>query len=223
MAEIIMTNKFKAVLFDLDGTLLDTIEDLTDSMNVALAVCGFPQRTVTECKYFVGDGVLNFVLRALPKDVRKKETLDKMVEVYRKDYGQRWALKTRLYDGVPELLDGLVQRGIKMAVLSNKPDEFTRLMVAKMLDRWKFDSVRGERNGIPKKPDPMSAISIARELAVPAEQFLYVGDTNTDMQTAVCAGMYPIGALWGFRTADELLVNGAQTLIERPQELLKLV
>ncbi len=214
---------YKAVLFDLDGTLLDTIEDLTDSMNVALAACGFGQRSVAECKHFVGDGVLNFVLRALPKDARKKETLEKMVETYRKDYGERWAVKTRAYDGVAEMLDGLAAKGFKLAVLSNKPDEFTRLMVAKMLGGWKFDSVCGERKGIPKKPDPMAAVSIARTLATPVEQFLYLGDTDTDMQTAVCAGMYPVGALWGFRTADELLANGAQKLIERPQELLKLV
>lgn len=214
---------FKAILFDLDGTLLDTIEDLADSMNASLAACGFAQRSVAECKYFVGDGVLNFVLRAVPKDARKKETLDKMVQLFRQEYANRWALKTRPYDGVPEMLDGLAAKGLKMGVLSNKPDEFTKAMVAKMLDRWKFGIVCGERKGIPKKPDPMAAVSIARTLAVPAEQFLYVGDTNTDMQTAVCAGMYPVGALWGFRTADELLANGAQTLIERPQDLLKLV
>src|ERR1035437_7755826 len=124
---------FQAVLFDLDGTLMDTIADLTDAMNVALAACGCPGHGVAECKYFVGDGVRHFVMRSLPEDKRgDSEFIAKVAGIYHDAYSKGWAVKTRPYDGIPELLDGLTQRGLKMIVFSNKPDEFAKLMVAKL-------------------------------------------------------------------------------------------
>ena len=215
--------KFAAVLFDLDGTLLDTIDDLTDSMNAALAELGFPTHTVAECKYFVGDGVRNFALRALPEGHRDEETLAKIMPLYREHYSRNWAVKTKPYPGIPEMLDGLVARGLAMTVLSNKPHEFTRVMLAKILSRWRFERVVGAREGVPHKPDPAAALEISRQLKIPPGQFLYVGDTNTDMQTANAAGMFAVGVLWGFRPADELRANGAKTLIEKPLDLLELL
>ena len=215
--------KFKAVLFDLDGTLLDTIEDLADSMNIVLTGMGFPTHEVAAYKYHVGDGVRELAVRALPKNHQDEETIKKCIAAMRQEYGSRWDKKTRPYPGIPGLLDALTARGIKMAVLSNKPDQNTKVVVAKLLPKWRFDYVAGERAGIPRKPDPGAALSIAEQLGIPPKEWLYLGDTNTDMKTAVGAGMYPVGALWGFRTADELLACGAKTLIEHPPGLLALL
>jgi len=215
--------EYKAVLFDLDGTLLDTIQDLTDSMNRALGRFGFPRRSVEECKLFVGDGVDVFARRALPESHRDTETIAKLAAAVRTEYAGRWAEKTHPYDGIPELLDALTERGMKIAVLSNKPDDLTRLMVAELLPHWHFELVWGARPDLPKKPDPTGAIKIIERLAIEARQVLYLGDTNTDMKTASAAGMYAVGALWGFRTAEELTQNGAKNLIEHPTKLLELL
>jgi len=214
---------YKAVLFDLDGTLLDTLEDLADSMNVVLRRFGFPEHPVEPYKYFVGDGVDNLVLRTLPEAHRDPATVQLCMAAMREEYARRWADKTHPYDGIPELLDALTARGIRMAVLSNKPDDFTKLCVARLLPRWRFGLVAGMRPSGPKKPDPAGARAAAEHFGLRPAEVLYLGDTNTDMQTAVAAGMFPVGALWGFRTADELVANGAKVLIEKPLDLLQLL
>jgi phosphoglycolate phosphatase len=215
--------KFKAVLFDLDGTLLDTIEDLTDSMNMALGRLGYPGHDPETCKKFVGDGVEKFALRALPDNHRDDSTVEKCVNAMREEYKTRWANKTKPYDGIPELLDALTTHQKKMAVLSNKPDDSTREMVAKMLWRWRFYPVYGARPSVPKKPEPDSALEISQRLAVPPKEVLYLGDTGTDMKTARAAGMFGVGALWGFRTAEEIKESGAEALVEHPMEVLGLL
>jgi phosphoglycolate phosphatase len=215
--------KYKAVLFDLDGTLLDTIGDLADSMNTVLARFGFPVYSVEAYKYFVGDGVQDLALRVLPEARRDDDMVAKCITAYRQEYGTRWDKKTRPYEGIPDLLTALTERGVKMAVLSNKPEHFTKLTVAKLLPLWRFDAVVGERAPVPKKPDPAAALEIARLLAVPPREFLYVGDTNTDMKTANAAGMFAVGALWGFREVRELIANGAKVLVARPMDVLKLL
>ncbi|MEI7835959.1 MAG: HAD family hydrolase, partial [Planctomycetota bacterium] len=212
-----------AVLFDLDGTLLDTIADLTEAMNAAMATLGHPPRTVEECKIFVGDGVVNFAQRALPAEHNDEETVGRCVKQMRVEYGKRWDQKTRAYPGITELLTELDRWGVAMAVLSNKPQDFTELMVAQLLPDWKFQAVRGARADVAIKPDPGSAREIARDMGVGPGEFLYVGDTDTDMQTAVGAGMFPVGALWGFRPGEELSRHGARVLIATPQELLALL
>jgi len=214
---------YQAVLFDLDGTLLDTIDDLTDSMNVALASCGLPTHSTDACKQFIGDGVRNFVWRALPQSRRDDATIADVMTRYREAYTKNWDNKTRPYEGVETLLDVVAARGLKRVVYSNKPDDFTQLAVAKLLPRWRFDAVVGAREGWPHKPDPAAALDLAARLGVEPSRFVYVGDTNTDMQTAVAAGMFPVGALWGFRTAQELRDNGAKVLIAHPMELLDIL
>ena len=215
--------QYDAVLFDLDGTLLDTIDDLVDSMNHALVLQGFAPRTVAEGKLFVGDGVEAFARRALPQDQPDDQTLQRCIADMRKDYADRWSAKTRLYDGVADLLDALVDRSVRMAILSNKPDEFTKIMVAEFLGQWPFEIVRGALPDVPRKPDPVAAIRITEEMGVAAERFLYVGDTNTDMKTGVGAGMYAVGVLWGFRQAAELNDNGARVLVDHPRDILDLL
>jgi phosphoglycolate phosphatase len=215
---------FNAVLFDLDGTLLDTIGDLADSMNSVLSNLGFPSHDEEAYKYFVGEGMENLVRRALPENDRDDPAMVAgCLGLMREDYGHRWKTKTKPYESIPELLDSLAARRKEMAILSNKPDEITRLMVADLLSRWKFAAVLGERPSVPRKPDPMAAVKIARRLHIPPVEFLYLGDTSIDMQTAAAAGMYGVGVLWGFRKADELIAGGAKTLLQKPMDLLNLL
>ena len=214
---------FKAILFDLDGTLLNTLEDLGNAANRVLDKYGFPTHTMADYRFFVGDGVVTLMNRALPEDKRNNDTIQICVKTFREEYGKSWNVKTRPYDGVPEMLDALATHGLKMAVLSNKPDEFTKLCVTEYLPKWAFDIVLGQRNSLPLKPDPSGALEIAKCLDVPSSHFIYLGDTAIDMKTAVAADMFPVGALWGFRTGKELLENGAQALIKRPQEILNLL
>ena len=212
--------QFEAILFDLDGTLLDTLEDLANSMNGVLERRGFPQHDRELYKQFVGDGMEVLVRRALPEGHQEEQLVQACLLVMRKEYSVRWRETTRPYAGIPELLDALRRRRLRMAILSNKPDDFTREMVGALLTPWRFDAVVGARPEVPKKPDPTMALAIARDLAIPPARVLYLGDSGTDMRTAVSAGMFPVGALWGFRAAAELEANGAQVLISRPMDLL---
>lgn len=211
---------YKAVLFDLDGTLLDTLEDLADATNAALAKLGLPGHPLEAYKQFVGDGLENLVRRAMPQGRLDEMLLARGIELARHEYAGRWAEKSRPYAGIPDLLDGLGRRGLPMAVLSNKPDEFTRLCVTRLLAGWHFAAVQGARPDLPRKPDPHGALAIAAYMGIVPGEILYLGDTNTDMQTAVAAGMFPVGALWGFRTAGELLAAGAAALARTPTDVL---
>ena len=215
--------KYSAVLFDLDGTLLNTLKDIADSVNSALGHLGFPQHGLEAYKYFVGDGRDTLAIRALPESHRNAVTVGKLVTYINEEYSKRWANNTSPYQGVPDLLDALTSNGIKMAILSNKPHSFTKLMVSGLLPRWRFELVIGALPSVPKKPDPTAALQIARRLNIRPLEFHYLGDSDVDMKTATAADMYPIGALWGFRTADELLAGGARALIQQPTDLLHLL
>lgn len=215
--------KFKAVVFDLDGTLLNTLDDLADSMNAALANNGFPVHEVEAYKYFVGNGMRNLVINALPKEERNDINIEKGLTGLLTEYKSRWDKKSMPYDGIPQLLDTLIEKNIKITVLSNKADDFAGIVVEKLLHKWKFDIVFGERSGIPRKPDPAVAIEIAGLLGVDPKECLYLGDTGVDMRTAVSARMYPVGVLWGFRKAEELVENGARVLIAEPMTLIDLL
>ncbi|MDA8159725.1 MAG: HAD family hydrolase [Desulfobacteraceae bacterium] len=214
---------FQAVLFDLDGTLLDTLTDLAESMNAALASLGLPGHPRQAYRYFVGDGMETLARRVLPATRRDEETLARCLAAMREEYGRRWSEQTRPYPGIPDLLDRLAGLGLRLAILSNKPDEFTRRMVNHFLPGWPWSEVRGQRPGTPRKPAPDGALAIAQSLSLPPARFFYLGDTNTDMQTAIASGMYPLGALWGFRTASELLAAGGRELLQHPRELLSLL
>ena len=241
--------KYAAVIFDLAGTLLDTIEDLADSMNAAQHGAGHAVHAIDAYRYFVGDGIENLVRRALPESARDEESVNRGKAAMEAEYNKRWNAKSRPYTGVPELLDELTQRQIPIAILSNKPEPFTLLAVNELLSPWTFFPIRGARPDTPRKPDPTGALVVAEELGVVpgkclylaggfatamaagvAEELgvepakcLYLGDTDTDMKTAVGAGMYALGATWGFRLGEELLRTGAQTLLDEPMELLELL
>ena len=215
-----MTISCKAVIFDLDGTLLDTLEDLADSTNAALAELGLPGHPLEAYKYFVGNGLEVLVRRAMRQEPLDEARLARGIQLTRREYAVRWAEKSRPYPGIPDLLDGLAGRGIPMAVLSNKPDEFTQACVSRLLSAWHFQAVQGATRELPRKPDPCGALAIAARVGVAPDKILYLGDTNTDMQTAAAAGMFPVGALWGFRTAEELLASGAAALVKTPLDVL---
>lgn len=215
--------KFKVVVFDLDGTLLDTLDDLADSMNSILAKHNYPTHEVAAYKYFVGNGLRVLVHRTFPEGKRDDENVDRGLSDLREEYGRRWSNKTKPYKGILEMLNAVVKKGLRITVLSNKADDFTKLMVGKLLPGCNFDLIFGERKGIPKKPDPAGAMEIAQTLGVPPSECLYLGDTGVDMKTAMSAGMYPVGVLWGFRKAEELVENGARILITDPAAILDLL
>lgn len=214
---------YKAILFDVDGTLLNTLEDLCDAVNRVLAGKGFPTHKLDAYRYFVGDGAAMLITRALPEEKRNDDTIRSCLEVFREDYGRNWNVKTKPYDGVTEMLDALIARGLKIAALSNKPHEFTKRCVNHLLPNWTFDVVLGHRDAVPLKPDPAGALEVAKRLNMLPADFLYLGDSAVDMKTAIAAGMFPVGVLWGFRPVEELQENGAQALIERPLEILNLL
>ena len=214
---------FGAALFDLDGTLLDTLEDLARSTNAALRALGFPEHPVPAYARFVGDGIKELARRALPAGSRDAAVVERCVAAIRAVYGVRWAEHTRPYPGIPELLDALTARRLPLAVLSNKPDDLTTLAVSRLLATWRFAAVHGARPHVPLKPHPAGALHIARELDLAPERIVYLGDTRVDMETARAAGMHPVGVLWGFRDAEELRDGGAAELLAHPGELLALL
>jgi phosphoglycolate phosphatase len=211
---------FKAVIFDLDGTLLDTLEDLADSMNCVLERNRLPKHGLAAYKYFVGDGMDMLVRRALPFEIADEEELNRFIREMKNEYAGRWLSKTRPYPGVPEMLAAFVAAGLRIAVLSNKPDDASKAIVKALLPGIAFRVVMGATPERPKKPDPSAALEIAARLGIPPEDFLFIGDTSIDMQTACAAGMFPIGVLWGFRPAAELIAAGGKMFFEHPADLL---
>lgn len=200
--------------------MLDTLTDIAESMNAALQRFGFRPYPIEAYRYFVGDSVNCLIKRTVPKEHHNDNNIEKCLSAMLDEYSRRWSVHTKAYSGVPELLSELEKRNIPKAILSNKPDNFTKLIVEKLLGDFSFDIVQGVNDKVRRKPDPASALQIAEKLQIQPADFLYLGDTNTDMQTAVAARMFPVGALWGFRTAEELKKNGAKVLVEKPLDVL---
>ncbi|MDT8273481.1 MAG: HAD family hydrolase [Desulfomonilia bacterium] len=210
---------YEAVIFDLDGTLLDTLTDIADAMNAVLIRFGFPTHTVQTYRRFLGDGLEVLVERSLPEDRRTRKEIDRCVTGMRQEYAQRWWNTSRPYDGVPEMLDRLSADGILMAILSNKLEVFTKLMASSLLGSWTFKEVVGLRPDLPRKPDPTGALEISRALGVSPERCVFVGDSGIDMMTAVRAGMVPAGVLWGYQERETLATGGARLFLRHPREL----
>lgn len=210
----------KAVVFDLDGTLLDSIEDLADSMNAVMDTLGLFSYSIEDYKSFVGDGPDILVTRSLPVDRRDEHTIRKGTELVGNEYKRRWADKSKPYPGIIELLIELRRKGLKIGVLSNKRHDFTEMVITHFFPGFSFDAVEGSGNKFPKKPDPSGALDIAKRFGLKPEEIIYCGDSDTDMKTAKSAGMLAIGALWGFRTSAELLECGAYAVIEKPSDIL---
>jgi phosphoglycolate phosphatase len=208
----------KAVLFDLDGTLVDTLRDIAAGANHALAAQGLPIRDESFYREAVGDGAPVLIGRVVPED--RQEMVPAVLDGFRQYYPQHMFDTSRPYDGVQSLLAELAGRQVPLAVLSNKPEEMTRAMVATLLADVPFVAVWGQVAHRPKKPDPAAALALSAQLGVPPADCAFVGDTPVDMKTARRAAMRAIGVPWGFRPVEELLRAGAHRVVDRPAEIL---
>lgn len=213
----------RAVIFDLDGTLLNTLADIGDSVNRMLLEYGFAEHTLDDYRRFIGNGLKMLVIRALPIAGRSEEMVNACFHRARAIYWDHWNRKTKPYNGILELLSALAEKKIAMAVLSNKPHDFTVRYVEAYFKQWAFAAVMGQSDHFPAKPDPTAALEIARRLDIGPAAFLFVGDSAVDMQTANAAGMHAVGAGWGFRGPRELSQNGCRSLVNHPLEILNLL
>jgi phosphoglycolate phosphatase len=208
----------RAAIFDLDGTLLDSLHDIGAAMNHALTTHGLPPHPLEAYRHFVGEGVGVLVSRALPPG--REDAHAAVVATYRAFYAEHLLDHTRPFPGLLEVLAQLEAEGVKLAVLSNKPDPATRRLVAALLSHVPFGAVYGERSGVPRKPDPTAALAVAAELGVAPGECAFIGDTAVDVDTARAAGMFAVGVTWGFRDMEELRSHGAQAIVHSAEELL---
>ena len=214
--------KNKAIIFDLDGTLIDSLEDIAVCMNQVLEELNLPSHKIDDYKYFVGGGISILVDNALDKNT-SEETKELVTEKFKIVYDQKLHAKTLPYDGIYDLLDELKRLDFKIGILSNKPHEFTIAYAKNLFSKYDMKEVHGQKSHIAKKPDPIAAIQIAQSFDVPCEEVYFVGDTMVDMQTAVNAKMIGIGVLWGFRDEEELMSNGATFVVKHPLDILDIV
>jgi len=215
--------KYKGVIFDLDGTLVNSLEDIADSMNIILSKHGFPTHNLEAYKHFIGHGLKNLVRETLPEGSKDEALISSCFASMMEEYSNNCLNKTRPYDGIGELLNELTAREIKLAVFSNKVDELTKKVVMTLLPNWNFELVIGSSAEMPRKPNPFGALLISQQLEIDPEDLIYIGDTNVDMQTANSAKMYAVGALWGFRSKEELSSNGAKYLLNHPLDLIQIL
>jgi phosphoglycolate phosphatase len=212
----------KAIIFDLDGTLIDSLEDIAVCMNQVLDELNLPTHKIDDYKYFVGGGISILVDNALDKNT-SDETKKLVSEKFKIVYDQKLHAKTLPYEGIYDLLDELKRLDFKIGILSNKPHEFTIAYAKNLFSKYEMKEVHGQKSHIAKKPDPIAAIKIAQSFDVPCEEVYFVGDTMVDMQTAVNAKMIGIGVLWGFRDEEELMSNGATFVVKHPLDILDIV
>ncbi len=209
-----------AVIFDLDGTLADTIEDLANSLNRSLAARKLPIHDFPAYKMMVGNGFRNLVIAALPEDKRQEALVSEIHAEASDWYAHHLVDATRPYPGVVDLLAALAEKGIPLAILSNKPEKLVISMVESLFPQAGFAFVRGETGVFPRKPAPDQAQDLARRLGLPAKDIVYLGDSDVDMMMARNAGMIAAGAGWGFRGAAELTASGAEFIVQSPLEIL---
>jgi len=212
----------KAVLFDLDGTLANSLKDLANAVNYALSKENYPPREVEEFKMFVGDGMPKMIERALPEGHKDADTVDRMLKFVLEHYSVHYADNTTSYDGVSELIETLKGMGLIVAVVTNKAQEMADIVVEKLYGNT-FKKVFGKREGVPAKPDPTMALLAMEELGVTPEECVFIGDSGMDVATGVNSGALPVGELWGFRGEDELRENGAKYIITHPTELIDII
>ncbi|MDT8446387.1 MAG: HAD family hydrolase [bacterium] len=210
-------SRFKALIFDLDGTLLDSLEDLASATNRMLERQGFMPHPVAAYRQFVGEGARHLVISALPVGTSEAQ-IEVCLEDFRRDYEKNCHIDSGLYPGVEAMLGDLEQMGLPKGILSNKPHEITCDCVGHFLQNYSFAPLWGHREGKPRKPDPTSALEMAEQMGVDPVDVLYLGDTAIDMKTAVAAGFFPMGVSWGFRPS-ELIEAGARKVIDHPGEL----
>ncbi len=214
---------YKGIIFDLDGTLLDTIDDLANAANTVLKSSGYPTHSVDAFKEMIGDGINILVQRMLPVDNWPEDKIKIMVHQMEKVYRNSWKNQTKPFVSVPKLLDELTQRKLQMAILSNKPEEFTIEMVKSLLRKWTFDPVLGATPERPKKPDPAAAIAIVDYWKYQPSECLFIGDSEPDIRTAKNAGIVSVAVSWGFRSRQRLIHESPDYIIDSPVDLLNLL
>ena len=212
----------KAVIFDLDGTLVNSLKDLCDSTNYALKKHGFLAHEEKEYNYLVGEGMVRLIKNALPQNERETETFQIVFDEFYSHYRNHYLDKTAPYENISQCIKQLKSAGIKLAVVSNKADEMTQKVVEKFFD-GDFDIVSGKKENYPTKPDPTLTLDVIKQLGVTPNECAFVGDSGVDMQTAKNSGCTAIGVLWGFRLHDELEENGADYLLQNVVEIAPLI
>ena len=214
--------KFKGIIFDLDGTLVNSLEDISDAMNKVLQGLNFPTHTYDTYQYFIGSGLRNLVSKALPATNNSDKQIEICFECMINEYREICTLKTKPYDGIVELLENLTSQNIKMAVFSNKADELTKKIASEIFPNH-FDQAVGLSTEALKKPNPFEALEIGKKWNLKPEEILFVGDSDIDMQTAVNANMFPVGVTWGYRTEEELKNSGAKLVVNTASELIEIL
>lgn len=214
--------KYKGIIFDLDGTLLDTIDDLGDSMNEVLKTYNLPIFTMEEYKWKIGGGFKGLAMNSFPKGT-DSDTIEKAILLFSNTYDSMYLNKTKPYRDIDYILDELNKMNLKIGINSNKKDSYTKELANKFFKRIPFIEIYGERDGIPKKPDPISALEIIKSMKLKPKEVLYIGDSMVDMETAKNAGIDSIGVLWGFRDYEELSKNGATYIVSEPKDILDIV
>ncbi|WP_307291823.1 HAD family hydrolase [Flavobacterium sp. SORGH_AS_0622] len=214
--------KFKGIIFDLDGTLVNSLEDISDAMNTVLTGLNYPTHTYDTYQYFIGSGLRNLVSKALPASNNSEEQIENCFDCMIDTYREVCTIKTKPYEGIVELLDNLASQNIKLAVFSNKADELTKKIAAEIFPDY-FDAAVGLSTEELKKPNPFEALEISKNWNLKPEEILFVGDSDIDMQTAVNATMFPVGVSWGYRIEDELIASGAKVVIHNPSDLIQLL
>jgi phosphoglycolate phosphatase len=210
-----------AVLFDLDGTLVDSLADIADALDAVLRELGHPTHSLEAYRRFVGEGARELVRRALPSGAASQ--LDDALARYKARYRAQLVEKTRPYEGIPELVAALRARGVPLAVVTNKPHDAAIEVIERLFSPGTFERVLGQQDGVPHKPDPTGPRAILRALDVRPSDALFVGDSDTDMRTARNAGMRAVGVTWGFRARAELEASGAEHLVDHPREIVTLL
>jgi phosphoglycolate phosphatase len=215
--------QFKCVIFDLDGTLVDTIADIALSMNRALESHGYPPAALEDYRAMVGWGIRRLAFLALPPRDQNEETAAIVAAGAARFYAERPLLHSKIYPGIAETVAALRSLKIKTAVLTNKPDPVAHLVINGLFPQGSFDIIQGDRPDLPRKPDPASTWEILTELDVPPRNAIFMGDSEIDMETALAADCHALGVSWGFRDRRVLEKAGAQRIIDRPEELLALI
>ena len=213
----------KLAIFDLDGTPLNTIEDLGHAANHALQAHGYPTHSIASYPFFVGNGVRRLIERVLPEDARTEATIDRMLVTFKEYYNDHNTDFTKPYEGIPELLCHLSSRGVAIAVASNKYQAATGKLISHFFPTLHFVAVEGQKEGVPVKPDPSIVFEILAKAKTPKADTIYIGDSGVDMETARRACVDSIGVTWGFRPEKELVENHADTIVNRPDDIAKLI
>lgn len=214
--------KFKGVIFDLDGTLVNSLEDIADAMNTVLQNLNYPTHNYEAYQYFIGSGLRNLVSKSLPETHNDEKNIDRCYQLMIEEYSYNCTRKTKPYDGIIELLDHLISNNIKLSVFSNKSDELTKIITTTLFPNY-FDPIVGLSIEALKKPNPSEAIAISKSLGLKTEEIIFVGDSGIDMQTATNANMLAVGVSWGYRAEEELIAEGAKYVLNSPLDLIPIL